>query len=543
MRELYIREGQLRSQRFGAQLWPILVDNDGERPAARQAARTEELSEYEKQRNANILANQAALRALFGTTDVVKQQRDERAKQQKERRQPRHTHAAARPADAPPARSLPPQARAPKPAQPASRVRASGRLATKPAPRYVAAAVRRGSDDEGDCDEEGARAEKDPDASGGESDDDDDDDDDDGWDTDDDGDGEARKPKAKKAKGGKAKAKEEGKPKVKRVRRAGGSIAGSVPPGGRGLVCPHDGCDEVFDDEKALFEHAQAEHGIAGREVEGRGVDEQARQREDEVLWDGCGKLMKIRKQASGSWNFYEVRNHEAKHEKGGPPPTGFRCPECDASYDTLEAVWAHMEEHPCEVDKTLCLWAGCGRRFGAPTKLRRHEPVHTGVWPHTCDTCGRGHQHGVRRSSRRSRASPACIVPPAAPPPQPGGDCCKGDRRVQVWLIAKASTAGRRAPRPPTRRVLPPRAPPHPRSQTPRPAQSTSRRTPRSAARARRRSPTTTERLVAAAAGAPRRTPAAAAPTRPTDDRTTCERGARTDALRQCVTNCVCVK
>ena len=108
VRELYIREWQLRSKRFGAQLWPILVDNDGERPAARQAARTEELSEYEKQRNANILANQAALRALFGTTDVVKQQRDERAKQQKARRPPRHLHAAGRPADAPTPRSLPP---------------------------------------------------------------------------------------------------------------------------------------------------------------------------------------------------------------------------------------------------------------------------------------------------------------------------------------------------------------------------------------------------------------------------------------------------
>ena len=88
------------------------------------------------------------------------------------------------------------------------------------------------------------------------------------------------------------------------------------------------------------------------------------------------------------------MRQHEARHEKGGPPPTGFRCPECDASYDTLEAVWAHMEEHPCEVDKKLCLWAGCGRHFGDKTKLLTHEPVHTGVWPATCDTCGRGFNH-----------------------------------------------------------------------------------------------------------------------------------------------------
>ena len=84
-------------------------------------------------------------------------------------------------------------------------------------------------------------------------------------------------------------------------------------------------------------------------------------------------------------------------HTKG-EAPKGFLCPQDGCQFAHLTsaaAVWEHAEaEHGIKADPGRCLWDGCdfGRR--APSDYVRHEPTHTGVWPHSCMQCGKGHKH-----------------------------------------------------------------------------------------------------------------------------------------------------
>lgn len=69
-------------------------------------------------------------------------------------------------------------------------------------------------------------------------------------------------------------------------------------------------------------------------------------------------------------------------------------CPEdgCDFCDPTARVVWAHaLEAHGIEEDKKQCLWDGCGFMAKFPAHYLAHEPIHTGVWPHSCATCGKG--------------------------------------------------------------------------------------------------------------------------------------------------------
>ena len=121
-------------------------------------------------------------------------------------------------------------------------------------------------------------------------------------------------------------------------------------------------------------------------------------------LWDGCcrGPANPISASAKGHrgvWtngqNLANVKSHEAKHTKG-EAPKGFLCPEegCDFAHPTsAAAVWAHMaSEHGVEADEGRCLWDGCEFGRKPPHRYLMHEPIHTGVWPHHCAACGKGH-------------------------------------------------------------------------------------------------------------------------------------------------------
>jgi hypothetical protein len=172
-----------------------------------------------------------------------------------------------------------------------------------------------------------------------------------------------------------------------------------LAPGGRGFLCRHPGCDFNKLTAEPVLEH-MCEHGLDGREVvDGKFV---------RCLWEGCGKLMAVTVRPSGSLHLGHVKAHEANHEPASSAPRGFVCPHkpCNAAFPTPDAAWKCGEAHGVFRDskKWPCLWEHCGWTFECPSKYRAHEPKHTGIWPFTCQWCGKGHQQA-------SFAASCCIV------------------------------------------------------------------------------------------------------------------------------------
>ena len=386
--------------------------------------------------------------ASLGITDLVKQTARERKK--------------------------PAKPKAPKPAALPVASRSSGRLSSKKPVSYVAERVILDSDDEGDEDEE--EGDDDDDASGG-SDDDDDEEEEDMKEGGEEGEastsarggggGGGRK------KGGKAKP-AAGKAKAKPAASGGGGggkkvlkSRGGVPPGGRGFVCPTPGCGLVFEDAPGALAHAKAEHGVEGREVDADGTSP--------CLWDGCtvrvGVLRGSQKKADGTpaLKWGNLLSHEASHE-ARDPPRGFLCPTCDEAFETSDAAWEHAEGcgEGCERDPKRCLYDGCGLVFRQPNVYRRHEPVHTGVWPFYC-ACGKGfRQEGARRrveprSPRppppRLPALPARSVAPTFVPDLGSADWARDCCRVTAACKCGWQSKGKNGPSaPPLLPPLPPR-------------------------------------------------------------------------------------
>ena len=58
---------------------------------------------------------------------------------------------------------------------------------------------------------------------------------------------------------------------------------------------------------------------------------------------------------------------------------------------------------------KHLCRWEGCGKEFRTAKDCRKHEPRHTGVWPHTCTACGAGHP-SKEKARRHCIVAYACV-------------------------------------------------------------------------------------------------------------------------------------
>ena len=183
----------------------------------------------------------------------------------------------------------------------------------------------------------------------------------------------------------------------------------------------------------------------------GRVYDAQGR---TPCLWDGCCRGPANPLSASSNikgvwtvgWNLGNVRIHEAQHTKG-EAPKGFLCPEegCDFAHPTsAAAVWAHMaSEHGVEADEGRCLWDGCEFGRKKPSDYLAHEPTHTGVWPHHCAACGKGHGRSGehwRRSVQHACLPPKCLTRTCVRAPSPGDE--QTTRRSAARRTLRASAA-----------------------------------------------------------------------------------------------------
>ncbi len=200
-----------------------------------------------------------------------------------------------------------------------------------------------------------------------------------------------------------------------------------VAPGGRGFACPAEGCENFFDTAAEALAHAVELCGFEGNGLASRADGGISRLYDEKgftcCLWDGCDKLIKASGKRDGVWQLggavHAVQSHEARHTKGPPPKAYFACPDPTCSFTSTESsheVWSHVYvAHPTiPRDLELCLWKGCGAR---PTHdgLKAHEPIHTGVYPFHCSTCGQGFNHASKRALPPQTRAPlfnACLSP-----------------------------------------------------------------------------------------------------------------------------------
>jgi len=86
-------------------------------------------------------------------------------------------------------------------------------------------------------------------------------------------------------------------------------------------------------------------------------------------------------------------------------------CPHagCDEAFPTSAAAWAHCEgEDDVVYSNRVCLWEGCGYVGHCRAVYMQLEPVHNGVWPFFCATCGNGHRN-EERAQLCCRITAAC--------------------------------------------------------------------------------------------------------------------------------------
>ena len=392
VRDLYFAEWQQRSHELGTKLQPIYFDG-----VVGEAGPSDGLSAYERKRQRTMLVNQQKLIDLGILSDVnALRQSGKKAKKAPAPKQPK--------------------------GDPAGPSRTSGRLASQPKLNYKAEKVILDSDDEGGTDEEAD--DDDDDAVVNES----DDEDASGSDLEEEEEGEpaggsssaagkkkkASKPKAKGGggkKGGKAKAAAEDGVVTKKYVRSRGDKA-SVAPGGRGFKCPVDNCDTFFDTAAEALAHAVENCGFEGNGRASRNDGGNSRLYDEKGSHAACGTVAAEDEgelQQQGVWrsaDLSSVHNHEAGHTRARRQGLCLPAPGLRLCVRRRRQVWDHAEaEHSIERDLGMCLWedAALGGRRRRYTK---HEPTHTGVWPHHCSTCRRAPQE--------------CTRPPNTAPPLP---------------------------------------------------------------------------------------------------------------------------
>lgn len=77
------------------------------------------------------------------------------------------------------------------------------------------------------------------------------------------------------------------------------------------------------------------------------------------------------------------LENHLKIHDVCYAP---YRCPYCGKPYYSSNSMNAHVRSHEHKEEEVRCQWAGCGKLFDKPCRLRAHMRSHTGDRPYSCD-------------------------------------------------------------------------------------------------------------------------------------------------------------
>lgn len=121
-------------------------------------------------------------------------------------------------------------------------------------------------------------------------------------------------------------------------------------------------CEQKFDKQLAYKRHIRDVH------------DENPRQKK-RVLCDLCGKAVP---------SAHSLKIHMRKHTGEMP----YHCIECDRSFTMEYSYTHHMKMHlPPEL---MYSCETCGNLFTTPRLLKKHQEIHSGVLPFTCELCGR---------------------------------------------------------------------------------------------------------------------------------------------------------
>ncbi|XP_059474682.1 zinc finger and SCAN domain-containing protein 12-like [Neocloeon triangulifer] len=73
---------------------------------------------------------------------------------------------------------------------------------------------------------------------------------------------------------------------------------------------------------------------------------------------------------------------HLKEHDSSHAP---YKCHYCKRGYYSINSLNMHIRGHEHKEEEVICQWAGCGKRFDKPCRLRAHMRSHTGDRPYIC--------------------------------------------------------------------------------------------------------------------------------------------------------------
>ena len=100
------------------------------------------------------------------------------------------------------------------------------------------------------------------------------------------------------------------------------------------------------------------------------------------VTCEDCGQVMMKN----------SIKHHRAVyHGDGAPPPRPPRvfCDQCGKSFNKKSTMIKHRATHLEK--KYFCTFPGCSQGYAVEDKFRDHLNTHFNIYPHTCETCGKG--------------------------------------------------------------------------------------------------------------------------------------------------------
>ncbi|KAF4521804.1 hypothetical protein B566_EDAN011389 [Ephemera danica] len=153
-------------------------------------------------------------------------------------------------------------------------------------------------------------------------------------------------------------------------------------------VCPEKECGKTYPRQSMLKVHILGHYGLrpykctfegCGRRfttIYNLNTHSKLHERPAEMVCrvPGCNASFQTKRR---------LENHLKEHDVVHAP---YRCPYCGKAYYSSNSLNAHVRSHEHKEEEVRCQWAGCGKLFDKPCRLRAHMRVHTGDRPYSCN-------------------------------------------------------------------------------------------------------------------------------------------------------------